>query len=149
VRRTILAPGTPEDASDPTAHFSSASAASNVKGASYYGVIVRGAHEGDTRRCAVFRLTGTESRAARRLPARPTKATQLCRPLVVALPNPFAATPRVLGLDEFALCKEHNSCGTVLVDCETRAPVDLLPEREAVAFAAWLTPSTRHGAHLP
>jgi transposase len=67
----------------------------------------------------------------------------------VALPNPFAATPRVLGLDEFALCKEHNSCGTVLVDCETRAPVDLLPEREAVAFAAWLTPSTRHGAHLP
>lgn len=79
----------------------------------------------------------------------PAKATQLCRPLVVALPNPFAATPRVLGLDEFALRKEHNSCGTVLVDCETRAPVDLLPEREAVAFAAWLTPSPRHGVHLP
>ncbi|MCX5096817.1 hypothetical protein OOK36_50540 [Streptomyces sp. NBC_00365] len=67
----------------------------------------------------------------------------------MALPNPFAATPRVLGLDEFTLRKEHNSCGTVLVDCESRAPVDLQPEREAVTFAAWLTPSTRRGAHLP
>jgi transposase len=52
-------------------------------------------------------------------------------------PGPSLPTPRVLGVDDFALWKRH-TYGTILVDLARRQPVALLPERTAERVAQWL-----------
>ena len=57
--------------------------------------------------------------------------------LVMAIPDPAAASPRVVGVDDFAI-RRGQHYGTLLIDVETGAPLDLLEGRDARPLADWL-----------
>jgi hypothetical protein len=57
--------------------------------------------------------------------------------LVHALPLPTLETPRVLGVDDWAL-RKGRTYGTILVAHERHQILDLLPDRTDATLAAWL-----------
>jgi transposase len=93
------------------------------------------------------RLNGQVSAVARELAGRPSArllpvlgisaSRHTMVRVLLAIPLPATAVPRVLGIDDFAL-RRSSVYATVLIDAETGRRADVIPGRTADAAQRWL-----------
>jgi len=82
---------------------------------------------------ALAGLAGSRLAAGLGVPA----SRQVMLRLVMATPDPEAGTARVLGVDHFTI-RRGQHYGTLLIDIETGAPLDLIEGRGGQPLVGWL-----------
>src|SRR5262249_41704067 len=83
--------------------------------------------------CALGGEPGARLAQAAAMPVSPRTLLRLLRAVTLPAPGPV----RVLGVDDWSR-RQGRAFGTILVDLEAHAVLDLLPDRTAATLAAWL-----------